>query len=276
MAQGIRPLTTLGATLASASMIAAGPGVFSEPPQLTTHAVTSIELLASQDEIWDALGSTDLVQVLQAFGLPLLIGGNFDFDSFEGVQQYVTAASEWLKTNGELVVSWGSMLEPWISPIGVSGVDDWLGNEYTMFSSMLDADWDPAAWLASVYPDHPDYFYAPIADFDLGWVYSMLGAPEEAFAPLNELFGLESSLVSGYLNEFLFALVAPVGIAAQVLVSDFDLTDSTLMDSLVTGSWEEFTQPAVDSLNGQIQDIVGSLQGMDGTDFLLSLLSFLG
>lgn len=274
MAQVIRPLTTLGVTLARASMIAAGPGVFADPQVLTTHAVTSIELLASQDEIWDALSSSTLVQVLQVTGLPLLIGG--DFDSFEGVQQYVTAASEWLQTNGELVVSWGSMLEPWISPIGISGVDDWLGNEYAMFSSMLDADWDPAAWLASVYPDHPDYFYAPIADFDLGWVYSILGAPEEAFAPLNELLGLQSSLVSGYLNEFLFAVVAPVGIVAQVLAGDFDLTDSTLMDSLVTGSWEEFTQPAVDSLTGQIQDLLGSLQGMDGTDFLLSLLSFLG
>lgn len=85
MAQVIRPLTTLGVTLASASMIAAGPGVFADPQVLTTRAVTSIELLASQDEIWDALSSSTLVQVLQVTGLPLLIGG--DFDSFEGVQQ---------------------------------------------------------------------------------------------------------------------------------------------------------------------------------------------
>lgn len=275
MIHSIRPLATMGVALTSAGVIAAGPVPVSGPPTLATHTVASVQLLASPDEIWAAMGDTNIVPLLQLSVLPMLIGGNFDFTTFDGVQHYVDVAGDWLQTNSAPLVGWGDTLDSWITPIGISGVGDWVGGEHDLYSAMLADDWDSVAWYQAASAD-PGIFYTPIAEFDLGWLYSLLGAPEEAYAPLNELLGLESSLLTGYLNEFLMVTILPVGFAAQVLAGNVDLTDADTMALLESGSWEEFVQPAVTSINDQIQDILGDLQGMDGMDGLLSMLSFLG
>ncbi|MDT5164622.1 MAG: hypothetical protein QOC88_1516 [Mycobacterium sp.] len=264
MQKTLRPHAAAGVALAAASLVVVAPlaaQVIQGPT--APNATAAVELAAGETDLLQGLDSTGLLAELQATGLPQLIGGNFDFTTVDGVQNYVNDASTWLLSNGQTAVNWGETIDPLISPAGISGFGGWLSDEYGLFSPMLAPDWDPATWLAGVYPDDPGAFFQPMADFNLGWLYSLLGAPEEATAPLNQLLDLESSLISGDINELLVALVAPVGLTEQVLAGNLDLQDPATLLALETGTWTDFVQPTVDSLNGSIQTITDTLQALD-------------
>ena len=264
MQKALRPHAAAGVALAAASLVVVAPlaAHVSQGPT-APKATAAVELTAGETDLLQELDSTGLLAELQATGLPQLIGGNFDFTTVDGVQNYVNDASTWFLSNGQTVVNWGETIDPLISPAGISGFGDWLSGEYGLFSPMLAPDWDPAAWLAGVYPDDPGAFFQPMADFNLGWLYSLLGAPEQATAPLNQLLDLESSLISGDINELLVALVSPVGLTEQVLAGNLDLQDPATLLALETGTWSDFVQPTVDSLNGSIQSITDTLQALD-------------
>jgi hypothetical protein len=264
MHTALRPHAAGGIALAAAALVVVAPPaahVIQGPT--TPHATAAVELTAGETDLLQDLDSSGLLAELQATGLPQLIGGDFDFTTVDGVQSYVNEASQWLLSNGQAVVDWGQTIDPLISPAGISGFGDWLSDEYGLFSPMLAPDWDPAAWLAGVYPNDPGAFFQPMADFNLGWLYSLLGAPEEATAPLNQLLDLESSLISGDINEVLVALVAPVGLTEQVLAGNLDLQDPATLLALETGTWTDFVQPTVDSLNSSIQTVTDTLQALD-------------
>ena len=227
-------------------------------------ATAAVALTAGETDLFDELESTGVLAVLQNDGLPQLIGGDFDFTTVDGVQHYLDTASNWLLTTTQTVVGWGDPIDQLLSSAGITGFGDWLTGESDLFTPILASDWDPASWLATFYPDNPEAFFAPMANFDLGWLYSALGAPDEAIAPLNELLGLETSVISGSLNELLFEWFAPVGIAEQVLTGNLDLTDPATQAALeTTGSWGDFVGPVADSLNSSIQTITDTLQALD-------------
>ncbi|MGH3970932.1 MAG: hypothetical protein ACRDTV_23175 [Mycobacterium sp.] len=227
--------------------------------------------MADPTDILDELDSSGLLAALQGFGLPQLIGGDFDFTTVDGVQQYVTQASDWLSSTAQTAVTWGDTIDSIISPAGITGFGDWVTAEDGLFTPTLAPDWDPAAWLGSFYPDDPGVFFQPMADFDLGWLYSLLGAPDQAIAPLNELLDLESQVFSENINELLVGLVLPVGLTEQVLAGNLDLSDPAALLALETGTWSDFVQPTMDSLNTSIQGLLDSLQAMDMGGLLGSL-----
>lgn len=276
MKERVRPLTTLGVALVSAGMLVAGPAVSPAVRAEASRSVDAVNLLASPAEIWDSLNQEiSLVSLLQLSVLPSLLGGDFDFSSLEGVQEYIAAATDWLEDTGATAVQWAGIIDQWISPLGISGIDDWASGQYDLFISTLLGDFDAAALVAEISAD-PSIFFNPIAEFDLGWLYGLFGAPEEAYSALDDLLGLQSSLISGDLSQLLWVTVAPVGLVAQVLAGNLDLTESDAWEPLFTVSWEELVQPVEESINGQIQDIVGTLDGVDGVGWLLDLLNFFG
>lgn len=254
-----------GVTLAAASMIAVAPITIhqiSKPAPPVTHA--AVQLVAGESEAFDDLYSLGLVTFLQFNGLPQLVGGSFDFTSAEGLQQYVDAASNYLLSTTDTIVGYGSAIDDLLSPLGITGVSDWLTAESDLFTPVLADDWDAVSWFAAIYPDNPELFFNPIADFDLSALYSALGAPEEAFEPLNELLSLQSSLIAGSLNEMLFEYVVPIGVAEQALAGNIDLADpATLLALSTTSSLTDFLAPVSDSINDSIQGIVESLQALD-------------
>jgi hypothetical protein len=265
MQGALRPRATIGVAVAAASLVAVAPltaHVFQWPATHTTTA--AVALTAGPTDIFDELASSGLLSDLQAAGLPQLIGGDFDFTTVDGVQQYVDTASNFLLTTSQTIVGWADPIDQLLSPAGITGVGDWLTAESDLFSPILASDWDPVAWLAGIFPDNPEAFFAPIADFDLGSLYSALGAPDEAIAPLNDLLGLESSVISGTLNELLFAWYGPIGLTEQVLAGNLDLADPATIAALQTSeSFADFVAPVTDSLNASIQAALDSLQALD-------------
>jgi hypothetical protein len=265
MQKALRHHAAAGVALAAASLVAVAPlaaHVIQGPT--TPNATAAVQLTAGETDLLEELNSTGLLALLQYDGLPQLVGGDFDFTSIDGVQHYVDTASNWLLTTTETVVGLGEPIDQLLSPAGITGFGDWLTAESDLFTPILASDWDPVSWLATFYPDNPEAFFAPMADFDLGWLYSALGAPDEAIAPLNELLTLESSVISGSLNELLFGWFAPVGLTEQVLAGNLDLTDPATLAALeTTGSWADFVGPVAESLNSSIQTITESLQALD-------------
>jgi hypothetical protein len=265
MQKALRHHAAAGVALVAASLVVVAPlaaHVIQGPT--TPNATAAVELTAGETDLLEELNSTGLLALLQYDGLPQLVGGDFDFTSIDGVQHYVDTASNWLLTTTETVVGLGDPIDQLLSPAGITGFGDWLTAESDLFTPILASDWDPVSWLATFYPDNPEAFFAPMADFDLGWLYSALGAPDEAIAPLNELLGLESSVISGSLNELLFGWFAPVGLTEQVLAGNLDLTDPATLATLeTTGSWADFVGPVAESLNSSIQTITDSLQALD-------------
>jgi hypothetical protein len=265
MQKALRHHAAAGVALAAASLVVVAPltaHVITGPATRTTTA--AVELTAGPTDLFDDLESTGLLISLQASGLPQLLGGDFDFTTVDGVQHYADTASNWLLTTSQTVLDWGDPIDQLLSPAGITGFGDWLTTEYDLFTPILASDWDPVTWLAAVYPDNPEAFFAPMADFDLGWLYSALGAPDEAIAPLNELLGLESSVITGTLNELLVGWFTPVGLTEQALAGNLDLADPATLAALeTTGSWADFVGPVAESLNSSIQTVVDSLQALD-------------
>lgn len=254
-----------GVTLAAASMIAVAPITIhqiSQPAPPVTHA--DVQLVAGESDVFDDLYSIGLVTFLQFNGLPQLVGGSFDFTSAEGLQQYVDAASNYLLSTTDTIVGYGGAIDDLLAPLGITGVSDWLNAESDLFTPILADDWDAIGYFAAFNADGPEAFFNPIADFDLSPLYSALGAPEEAFEPLNELLSLQSSLIAGSLNEVLFGYFVSVGATEQALAGNIDLADpATLLALSTTSSLTDLFAPVSDSINESIQGIVESLQALD-------------
>ncbi|MCV7384817.1 hypothetical protein [Mycolicibacter longobardus] len=243
----------MGVALTSASMIAAGPAVVAGPPVLT-HTVTSVELLASPDEISDSL-----VDLLPLFGWL----GDIDLEQFDGLAPYVAFVADLLRSTIETLADFGTTVDSWLEPMGISGLGDWIGGQVALLSPMLDTGWDAVAWLTTGFPEVIGNVFTPMAEFDLDGLYTMFGLPEETFDPLNELASVGSSILGGLTSGLMMGTVAPVGIVAQILAGNLDLAD---LQSLPL--WENIeelqiqVQQTFDSLSDQLLNLLMSLSDM--------------
>lgn len=250
-----RPLAAVGAVLVSATVIAGGtPGIVTSPPKPVTQVVSSVDLLASENELWEALGATDLGQILQV----LWFGG--EFDSVEEIQQFVAFATSVLRDVGDTVVTFGEFVDPGLSLVGVSGVGDWLSAQNAFIGSILEPGWDPETWLLSIQAED---LIRPIAEFDLGWLYGVLGIPEEGYAPLDELLGLMTASVGYTINQSLVGFVGPIGLVSYILDNDIDLNEWDFFAPFENLESNFDLAGELDAISVRMLEILNSLESLE-------------
>lgn len=83
------------------------------------------------------------------------------------------------------------------------GAGDWVSDRYDMFEEILSPGWNPLTWieglLESISAD-PEVLFGPVADFDLGWLYSLLGVSAQDGEQLDSLLELASGYYGGQIT----------------------------------------------------------------------------
>jgi hypothetical protein len=266
----LRPTAAMGAVLVGASAVLAAPGIGAGATALTAHTVAA-------DVSLTALGWQD-VDFLTPDGWAM-------FDSAAAAQLYADEMTATTLSLGATALQWAGWLDPVLSFVGISGIEDWVSDRYDLFAEILSPGWEPLSWFESYFSAisaDPEVLFGPVADFNLGWAYGLLGISAEDGAELDGLLELASGYYGGVLTWGLMGAYAVVPGAINAVVDGLITLDDLfpdpgseldLISSLAGESMLEWISSTEETLTGSMDNVIAILEGAPGVQWILDLVS---
>ncbi|UVO13741.1 hypothetical protein NM962_06575 [Mycobacterium sp. SVM_VP21] len=207
------------------------------------------------------------------------------FDSAAAAQTYADETSATALSYGQTAVEWAGWLDPVLSFAGISGIEDWVSGRYDLFSEILSPGWNPLPWFEdyfSAISNDPEILFGPMADFNLGWLYGLLGISSEDGNQLDSLLELASGYYGGMLTWELMGVYAVVPGAINAVIdgtitledlfpepgSQLDLLSSLAGESML--NWMTSTEA---TLSTSIENAMTILEGAPGVQWILDFVS---
>ncbi|OBI10263.1 hypothetical protein A5715_10695 [Mycolicibacter heraklionensis] len=257
----------MGAAVVGAGAILAGPVVGPNASALAAHsAEITLSSLSWQD-----------VEALTPDGW-------VSFESGEAAQLYADEISALTLEYGQTAVQWANWLDPFLSFAGISGIADWVTDRYDLFAEILTPGWNPVAWMEDYYTDiaaDPEVLFGPVADFDLSWLWGLLGISASDGEQLDGLLELASGLFGGLATwevMGIYALVPGVINAVNDGIISFDDifpevgSELDLIGGLAGDSMLEWLTSTEETLSGSLEGAIDILQASPGVQWILELV----
>ncbi|ORV51568.1 hypothetical protein AWC02_00350 [Mycolicibacter engbaekii] len=187
----MRPYAAFGAALVGAGAILTAPAAVPAHPARAVAAEVALTALDWPD-----------VEVLTPDGW-------VSFDSLAAAQAYAEELTATTLSYGQTAVEWAGWLDPFLSFAGISGVGDWVTDRYGLLEEILSPGWSPLTWTEGFFEsisDDPEVLFGPVADFDLGWLYSLLGVSAQDGEQLDGLLELASGYYGGVITWSLLSI----------------------------------------------------------------------
>lgn len=230
-----RPTAAMGAVLVGASAILAAPGIGAGASAVGNAIAAEVSLtsLGWQDIWWEAVPQNN---------------GNdsINFDSAAEAQLYADEMAATFLSYGQIAVQVAGWIDPFLSLAGISGFGAWVSSRYDMLAEILEPGWNPSTWYAELVDSlasDPNVLFGPVLDFDLGWLYGLLGISASDGEQVDTLLELLSGMSSW--------------VATQDLVTGFLATPgliNALADGLINFEFPAF-QPDGDTIGYWIFDL---------------------
>jgi len=260
----------MGVAIVGAGALMVVPGFAHDVQALAAHSVSADIALTS-------LGWPD-VEVLTTDGW-------VTFDSADAAQTYADETSATALSYGQTALEWAGWLDPVLSFAGISGVEDWVSGRYDMISEILSPGWDPLAWSADFFSslsNDPEVLFGPMADFNLGWLYGLLGISADDGNQLDSLLELASGYYGGILTLQAMEVYALVPGAINAVIdgtvtlddlfpepgSELDILSSLAGESMM--NWIASTE---DTLSTSMESAITILEDAPGVQWILDLVS---
>ncbi|ORW22828.1 hypothetical protein AWC18_05810 [Mycolicibacter nonchromogenicus] len=257
----------MGAAVVGAGAILAAPVVGPSASALAAHsAEITLSSLSWQD-----------VEALTPDGWVI-------FDSGEAAQAYADEISALTLEYGQTAVQWANWLDPFLSFAGISGVGDWVTDRYDLFTEILTPGWDPLAWVEDYYTEiaaDPEVLFGPVADFDLSWLWGLLGISASDGDQLDSLLELASGLAGGLATWELLGIYALVpGVINAVTAGIIDLDDLfpevgsglDLIAGLAGDSMLDWITSTEETLSSSLEGAIDILEASPGVQWILDLV----
>ncbi len=264
--KNMRPYALFGAALVGASAIVTAPVVLPAQPARAVAADIALTALDWPD-----------VEVLTPEGW-------ISFDSLASAQAYAEELTATTLSYGQTAVEWAGWLDPFLSFAGISGVADWVTDRFDLFEEILSPGWNPLTWTEGFFEsisNDPEVLFGPVADFDLGWLYSLLGVSAQDGDQLDALLELASGYYGGVLTWSLLGVYA-AGPGAINAIADGIVTLDELfpepgseLDVLANLAGESITTWLTDTeaeLAAQIEVAADVLEAAPAVQWILDLL----
>ncbi|TXI56623.1 hypothetical protein [Mycolicibacter arupensis] len=264
--KNMRPYALFGAALVGASAIVTAPVVLPAQPARAVAADIALTALDWPD-----------VEVLTPEGW-------ISFDSLASAQAYAEELTATTLSYGQTAVEWAGWLDPFLSFAGISGVADWVTDRFDLFEEILSPGWNPLTWTEGFFEsisNDPEVLFGPVADFDLGWLYSLLGVSAQDGEQLDALLELASGYYGGVLTWSLLGVYA-AGPGAINAIADGIVTLDELfpepgseLDVLANLAGESITTWLTDTeaeLAAQIEVAADVLEATPAVQWILDLL----
>ena len=265
--KSLRPYATMGVALVGASAIMTAPGAVHGAAANAVAANIALTGLGWQD-----------VEFVTPDGL-------VTFDTAAAAQSYADEMTATTLSYGQTAVQWANGLDPFLSFAGISGIGDWVSDRYDLFGEILAPGWNPVPWFEdyfSAISNDPEVLFGPMADFNLSWLYGLLGISGEDGEQLNSLLELMSGYAGGALTWELMGLYAVVPGAINAVVdgsislddlfpesgSQLDLLGNLAGESML--NWMASTE---DTLSNSMDSAIAILEGAPGVQWILDLVS---
>ncbi|BBZ25464.1 hypothetical protein [Mycolicibacter hiberniae] len=260
-----RPYALFGAALVGAGAIVTAPAVV---PALPADAIAADVALTALD--WPD------VDVLTPDGW-------LTFDSLAAAQAYAEELTATTLSYAQTAVEWAGWLDPFLSFAGISGLGDWVSDRYDMFEEILSPGWNPLTWieglLESISAD-PEVLFGPVADFDLGWLYSLLGVSAQDGEQLDSLLELASGYYGGQITLGLLTVYGTgpgaINAIADGIITLDDLfpelgSELDVLNNLAGESITTWLTEAEETLTAQIEFASDVLEAAPAIQWILDL-----